>query len=108
MDEEDNNERNKTENWTATANDNNKAIIGSSGFAMTSPGDTYEGRIDSTIGGGLLIDSWLSSNTVNEDGNNNITPGIHRHRLNTNNIEILIEEEEAEDDCMGCGVSQRK
>jgi hypothetical protein len=50
----------------------------------------------------------LSSKTFNEDGNNNITPGIHRHRLNKNDIEILIEEEEVEDECVGCEVSQRK
>jgi len=46
----------------------------------------------------LKYEDELSNNAVNEDGNNNSTPGIHG--LNKNNNIILIEEE-AEDACVG-------
>jgi hypothetical protein len=45
-----------------------------------------------------LINYQLSSDAVNEDGNDNSTPGIYR--LNKNNDKLLIEVE-AEDVCMG-------
>jgi hypothetical protein len=43
------------------------------------------------IGGGLLIDSRLSSDAVNEDCTYNSTPGISG--LNKNDNKIMIEEE---------------
>jgi hypothetical protein len=64
---------------------------------MPSPKDNCS-SIDSAMGGGLLIDSWSSSDADNEDSNDkDSTSGIGR--LN-NNHEILIEKE-AEDTCMG-------
>jgi hypothetical protein len=100
MDKEDKNNGSKTENETAS--DNEKSSIGGSGFSVPSPHHNWKGGIDSVMGGGLLIDSQSSSGAVNEDGNNNSTPGIRG--LNKNNSKILIEEK-AEDECVG---SQRK
>ena len=68
--EEDNDERNQTDN--ETANGNEKASIGGGGFSVPSP----------TIARVALI-SQSSSDSVNEDGNDNSTPGICR--LNKNN-----------------------
>ncbi len=95
--EEDNNKRNQTDNETI-ANDNKEVSIGGGGFSVPSP-DNCMGCIDLTIRGGfLLIDSQLSSDFVNEDGNDNSTPGICG--LNKNNDKLLIEVE-AEDVCVG-------
>ncbi len=44
------------------------------------------------------MDSQLKSDAVNEDGNDNSTPGIHG--LNKNNDKLLIKME-AEDVCVG-------
>ncbi len=71
-----------------------KIIIGGSGFSMPSPDKNCEGSIDSVKGGGVLIDTQLSSDAAVEDGkNNDSTSGISG--LN-NNHKILIKEE-AED-----------
>ncbi len=51
--------------------------------------DNCEGGIDSAIGGSLLIDSHLSLDAGDEDGNNIGTPGIQGP---TNDDTILIEE----------------
>ncbi len=93
--DEDNDKRNKTNN--VTANDNKEASIGGGGFSMPSL-DNCKGCIDSTIRGGLLMDSQLSSDSVDEDGNVNSTPGIHV--LNKSKDKLLIEVE-AEDVCVG-------
>ena len=74
MEEVHNNERNKMDN--VISNDNKEWSIGGSGFSLPSPDDKCKGGIDSVIGGGLLIASQLSSDTINEDSNSNITPGI--------------------------------
>jgi hypothetical protein len=93
--EEDNDsKRNKTDN--ETGNGNKDTSIGGSGFSMPSPNNNCS-SIDSAIGGGLLIDSRLSSDADDEDSDNNSTSGIGR--LN-NGHKILIEKE-AEDTCMG-------
>jgi len=64
---------------------------------MPSPNNCKD-CIDSAIRGGfLLIDSQLSSDFVNEDSNDNSTPGIHG--LNKNNDKLLIEVS-AEDVCV--------
>ncbi len=64
-----------------TANNNKKASLGGGGFYMLSPDNNCKGGINFVIGGGFLIDSWLSSQAVNEDcTKNNSTPGIQLKR----------------------------
>ncbi len=92
--EKDNNKRNQTNN--ETANNNKEARIGGGGFSMPSL-NNCKGCIDSTIREGLLMDIQLSSNAVNEDGNDNSTSGICG--LNKNNDKLLIEVE-VEDVCV--------
>ncbi len=67
------------------------------------PNDNSEGGIDSLISGSWLIDSQLSSDAGNEDGNNNSTTGIHRP---TNDNKIIIEEK-AVDACLGLSSKNR-
>ncbi len=62
-----------------------------------------KGGVDSVISGSWLIDSQLSSDAGNEDGNNNSTPGIHGP---TNDNNILIEEK-AVDACLGLSSKNR-
>jgi hypothetical protein len=59
--------------------------------------DNCKGYIVSGIRGGLLIDSQLSSDTVNGDGNDNSTSS--NCGLNKNNDKLLIEME-VEDVCV--------
>ena len=87
---EEDNDSKRNEANNETANSNEEASIGGSGFPAPSPNDNSEGGIDSVIGRGLLIDSQSSNN-------NDSTSGIGG--LN-NDHKILIEEEE-EDTCMG-------
>ncbi len=78
--EDDNNsKRNKTDNKNTTC-------IGDGGFSMPSPDNNCEGSINYAIGGGLLIDTQLSSDAVNENSNNNdSTSGISGLRNNHKN-----------------------
>ncbi len=101
-DEANNDIRNQTNN--ETTNNNEEASIGGGGFSMPSL-NNCKGCIDSTIKGGLLMDSQLSSDAVNEDGNDNSTPGIHG--LNKTNDKLLIEVE-AEDVCKGSHRENRR
>jgi hypothetical protein len=109
MGEENDNERNITNN--ELANDNEEGSISGSSFFEPSPDENCcKGGTDSAIGGGLRIDSRLSSDAANEDDNGNSTSGIGG--LNENDEKLLIEVE-AEDVCVGsprvkklhCGLS---
>ncbi len=69
--------------------------IGGSGLSVPSPANNCKGGINS---GCLLHNSQSSPDTVNEDGNNSSTSGIHR--LKKNNDKTLINEA-AEDAYVG-------
>jgi hypothetical protein len=86
--EEDNRKRNEANN--ETANSNEEASIGGSGFPLPSLNDSSEGGIDSAIGRGLLIDSQSSNN----NDSTSCIGGLN------NDHQILIEEED-EDTCVG-------
>ncbi len=67
------------------------------------PNNNSMGGIDSVISGSWLIDSQLSSDAGNEDGNNNSTPDIHGP---TNDDKILIDDK-AVDACLGLSSKNR-
>ena len=55
---------------------------------MPSP-NNCKGCIDSAIRGVLLIDFQLSSDFVNEDGNDNSTLSLHRLNNNNDNLKLI-------------------
>ncbi len=67
------------------------------------PSSNCKGGIDSVRSGSLSIDSQLSLDAGNEDGNNNSAPGIHRP---TNEDKILIKGK-AVDACLGLSRKNR-
>ena len=104
MEEEDDNKRNQTDNETMS--NNVEVSIGGGGFSVPFPKDNCNGGIDYAIRGGLLIDSQSSSDAVNEDGNENSTPGIHElHKNNDKRILIAVE---GEDVCVGSPRENRR
>jgi hypothetical protein len=64
--EDDDSKRNEANN--ETANSDEETSIGGSGFPAPSPNDNSEGRIDSAIGRGLLINSQSSNNNDSTSG----------------------------------------